>query len=184
MFIDTHSMTPSKIQKRKEDEWIIIIIIKKKTYNWIAPLCKVAQTHGRKGWKANPFTLADLDSNLVSIVCCCVVTPFYSISLFASSIMDLMEFIMMMFNWELLVVQFVVAFWFCACWNSVCAIVCSTVSYGDHRTVVSFYRWSFWGSNAPKRGLQNISRSKVCHTNNNQQQQNTTTNNSSFTNGF
>ena len=34
----------------------------------MTPLCNVAHIHGRTGWKARPFTLADLLSNLVSMV--------------------------------------------------------------------------------------------------------------------
>ena len=34
----------------------------------MTPLCNVAHIHGRTGWKARPFTLADLLSNLVSIL--------------------------------------------------------------------------------------------------------------------
>lgn len=33
----------------------------------MTPLCNVAHIHGRTGWKARPFTRADLLSNLVSI---------------------------------------------------------------------------------------------------------------------
>ena len=40
----------------------------KNTYSWMTPLCNEAHTHGRTGWKAKPFTRADLDSNLVNIV--------------------------------------------------------------------------------------------------------------------
>ena len=38
------------------------------TYSWITPLCKEAQTQGRFGWKANPLTRADFDSNFVNIM--------------------------------------------------------------------------------------------------------------------
>ena len=34
----------------------------------MTPLCNVAHIHGRTGWKARPLTLADLLSNLVSMV--------------------------------------------------------------------------------------------------------------------
>ena len=34
----------------------------------MTPLCSEAATQGRTGWKARPFTRADLDSNLVSMV--------------------------------------------------------------------------------------------------------------------
>ena len=34
-------------------------------------MCNDAHIHGRTGWKAKPFTRADLLSNLVSIALCC-----------------------------------------------------------------------------------------------------------------
>lgn len=47
---------------------ITLIETKKSTYNWITPLWRDAQIHGRTGWKARPLTRADLLSNLVSMV--------------------------------------------------------------------------------------------------------------------
>lgn len=38
------------------------------TYSWMTPLCKEAQIQGRTGWKAKPFTRADLDSNFVNMI--------------------------------------------------------------------------------------------------------------------
>jgi hypothetical protein len=63
-----HSMHPS---------WVPVPIMTLETfdtYNWITPLCNEAQTQGRTGWKAKPFTRADLLSNLVNMVDCCNVS--------------------------------------------------------------------------------------------------------------
>ena len=59
---------PRQVEKSLAPLSSIQLLIEMFTHSWMTPLCKEAQTQGRFGWKANPFTRADFDSNLVSMV--------------------------------------------------------------------------------------------------------------------